>query len=407
MAIVIPSKYIYSKSFDPVIDNQISEIEIGIKTPTIVIKNETVYKEELSNFTKALDKTNFAGYIPLGGLNGIIMSNRMGAVYVGAINRQYCDVQITINNYQDDSLITIGKSDYFNHTITGTVTKERLSNKSTINIRRTNGFYSQPTEITLVSLDIKTYNPEITSKNYSQEVIPTNISINYKNANFEIGEISAMLNLTKGYPTIKSIVNSDGSTTYTITINLLVGAEIIKAKFKNDSTIYDTTDSATHTLNLIESDECTKETYAPKVVSVNINGELLVLDLEDKTYKFGNGNKVFSFDGNELIQTTNTPMSQNKYQGIIDKWKNGKQTAVISCSIADYYDTNGNKVINISTSGKMLFQEGDIVIPYIYTNKGDKPLSYNKDFTPKQFRVIGTKISKNQGGMQDLTLQEI
>ena len=80
---------------------------------------------------------------------------------------------------------------------------------------------------------------------------------------------------------------------------------------------------------------------------------------------------------------------------------------MITCPIADFYDTNGNKVIDTSISGKMLFDIGDIVIPYNYTNQGDKPVAYNKDFTPKQFKVVGTQISMKQGVTQELTLQEV
>ena len=108
-----------------------------------------------------------------------------------------------------------------------------------------------------------------------------------------------------------------------------------------------------------------------------------------------------------MIQSTNTPTQESKYQEIIDKWKDGKQTATIACPIVDFYDTNGNKVIDTSVGDKMLFDIGDIVIPYTYTNQGDKPISYNKNFTPKRFKVVGVGISKQQGGAQELTLQAI
>lgn len=164
------------------------------------------------------------------------------------------------------------------------------------------------------------------------------------------------------------------------------------------------------------SDDIAGKEYPAKVVKseqktdrieINIYGNALSIDLQDVDKQIGNGNKVFSFDGNELIQTTNTPSVENKYQGIIDEWKYGKQALIISCQITDYYDENGNKVIDTSVSGKMIFKDGDVVIPYAYTNKGDKPISYNKNFTPKQFKVVGTRILKSQGGTQELTLVEI
>ncbi len=205
---------------------------------------------------------------------------------------------------------------------------------------------------------------------------------------------------------------------------------------------------------------------------------------------YGNGNKPFVVNENKskLLQTNtkNKNVTQGKYlsESIIDKWKYGKQTATITCAITDYYDEEGNEIIspNINIRIKCLqkenpsigfyrltFQEietraldgkeiiiqvnqieeklivskynvetgifnafsffpvikagetyivsnirfpaifhiGDIVIPYRYTNQGDKPLSYNKDFTPKQFKVVGTKLITNQGVSQELTLQEV
>lgn len=135
------------------------------------------------------------------------------------------------------------------------------------------------------------------------------------------------------------------------------------------------------------------------------------IENSDDLISYGNGMNLVNLSSSELLQdgakSSNKRMSKFLAENILNSYKNGKQTAVISCPVANYYDENGNKVIDISTSGKMLFHEGDIVIPYVYTNQGDRPLSYNKDFTPKQFKVIGTKLSKLQGGMQELTLQEV
>lgn len=133
------------------------------------------------------------------------------------------------------------------------------------------------------------------------------------------------------------------------------------------------------------------------------NGYPEIYPAFDEKYEYGVRETLSSTPiyGKNLI-----PIQKFVAQNIIDGYKNGKQTAKISCAVDDYYDENGNKIIDTATSDKPLFDIDDIVIPYVYTNKGDKPLSYNKDFTPKQFRVVGTKISDRQGGMQELTLLE-
>lgn len=66
---------------------------------------------------------------------------------------------------------------------------------------------------------------------------------------------------------------------------------------------------------------------------------------------------------------------------------------------------------SISKSGEnglpMTFHIGDIVIPYIYgADHKDKPMSLNKDGTPKQFKVISKGLPTNGAIFQRLVLQE-
>ena len=48
MAIVIPSKNIYSINFDPVIDNSISKVEISANEPQIINDTENVYSDNVN-----------------------------------------------------------------------------------------------------------------------------------------------------------------------------------------------------------------------------------------------------------------------------------------------------------------------------------------------------------------------
>ena len=95
---------------------------------------------------------------------------------------------------------------------------------------------------------------------------------------------------------------------------------------------------------------------------------------------------------------------------ILNSYKNGKETAKISCSISDYYDyDSGEKVISIDNSiGKMSFRLYDQVIPMVYGADGkDRPMSLNKNGKPKVFQVLGSKIYYNGAVWQELSLQEI
>ena len=90
-------------------------------------------------------------------------------------------------------------------------------------------------------------------------------------------------------------------------------------------------------------------------------------------------------------------------------YSNGKETATIRCSIGDYYDYEGQKIISIDNStGKMSFKMYDQVIPMVYGADGkDRPMSLYKDGSAKVFQVLGSKIFYDGAVWQELSLQEV
>ena len=93
---------------------------------------------------------------------------------------------------------------------------------------------------------------------------------------------------------------------------------------------------------------------------------------------------------------------------IIHDYVNGKETATLLCSISDYYDTDGNKVISTETDNKMCFENGDIVVPYVCNAEGsDVPMSVTIDGEPKGFEVVGIRKYSDGAVWQELTLLEI
>lgn len=157
--------------------------------------------------------------------------------------------------------------------------------------------------------------------------------------------------------------------------------------------------------------------YIPNSVTINFFGETVILDITQKTLQYGSGSKPFKVDNNELMQTTNFLSSTNEnalesqYTNLLEQYKNGKEYAVINCSISEYKDQDGNVVINPKESGKMLFEMYDIVIPYkqgfVNGVQQDVPLSKYPNGEPKQFQVLGVKPHTSGVLRQELTLQEI
>lgn len=484
MAIVIPSKHIYSKSFDPVIDNNIDKVEATIKEQSIVESQEEVAKETITSFINGTIST-------IEKFNGFASGNNANATYIKVEDIKYTPtITINVDKKQENRLVKnliTGVDGNGNSNISYELFGDVQRGQIYIELQVT----GSGSNLTIVSQNIDTY-PSKTNIQDTTYSFPINNNHKYENS---MNYPSEFKSISTNATDLSTEIEIDGGTLFSatatetenqisISFNLLVGFTLYKAALsaveKTENTYRLLNVNAPSTFNTEYYPYFEK--YVAKQVNITINGVVLSLNLEDAAIQNGDGNKVFSFDGNELIQTTNTPSIESNYQGVIDKWKNGKQTATITCPITDYYGnvSNGEKYLAITPTKaikvKLLnlsgnigyFQEtttralkngitlnlsknrlplvsnynketgkfsslilitsnysigsvyevtnrrapftfniGDIVIPYTYTNKGDKPLSYNRDFTPKQFKVVGTKISKRQGGMQELTLQEV
>lgn len=53
-----------------------------------------------------------------------------------------------------------------------------------------------------------------------------------------------------------------------------------------------------------------------------------------------------------------------------------------------------------------LLKKYDLVVPYIYTSKGEVPLSTDKDGNAKQFQIIGVNFSYRGIARQEIVIQE-
>lgn len=234
--------------------------------------------------------------------------------------------------------------------------------------------------------------------------------------------------------------------------------------------------------------------YLPQKIEITFYGETLSIDLTETTISLGesNGENPYSIDNNELLQTENYYGSEEQnaiesgYNKTLEIYKNGLESAEITCSISKYYDQNGeikirdditsqdvdvsiyaryrdtlglryftlyinspldydlyifynvhtgtlsvpgscviqkgdtavsagtgssvlSSTIGISRKYKkysMTFNIGDLVIPMIYSNNKDVPISINGNGNAKVFRVIGKKIKYDGAVWQVLSLQE-
>lgn len=101
-------------------------------------------------------------------------------------------------------------------------------------------------------------------------------------------------------------------------------------------------------------------------------------------------------------------LSEYFYNSFVSSWRKGKETATILCSIGEYY--NKQNELSISTKNNnlpMLFNIGDLVIPYIPIENGKtSPLSIKQNGKEKIFKVTQVRPYFDGAFWQELQLQE-
>lgn len=128
-------------------------------------------------------------------------------------------------------------------------------------------------------------------------------------------------------------------------------------------------------------------------------------------------NNMIQLPTNELVQgeniygstLTNINYSDKFVAEVFDRYKNGKETATLLCSVGKYYDLEENLVVdaeNEDSSIPPLLKKYDIVVPYVMTSRGEAPLSTDASGNPKQFQIIGVNISYNGVLRQEIVIQE-
>lgn len=147
-----------------------------------------------------------------------------------------------------------------------------------------------------------------------------------------------------------------------------------------------------------------------------INLEITTVQQTAQEENEANQDNSYYYNNNSDLNVSGNTFNQTLISEITNDYQNGKETATIRVSINDYYDTDGNIAVSINkhygADGQeldipMLFKNGDIVIPYVATPNGDRPMSSNPDGTPKEFLVTGVTLISDGAVWQELQLQEV
>ena len=149
--------------------------------------------------------------------------------------------------------------------------------------------------------------------------------------------------------------------------------------------------------------------YKPTQIQWEIFGDVIVADYENKELTITEENitptddGVYRIEGSEILQRIG-----RRYDSVIKAYANGKKTATLTVAFGDYYDhSTGDLKISVGNNAlPMGFSIYDRVIPYVFSAKGDKPLSTDKDGTPTEFVVLQVEPFYDGSTLQKIYLQE-
>lgn len=440
-AIFIPSNRIFNIENDKILENVIDKVEIEVGKPVLrvqddynienVIKSqEEIRSAQTSYFYDSNGNLVYGTneYQKLAGSNSNI-GDKISSFFTGDLRvRAYCamvsfafiPIKIIIPYANEKISVPYPAKDI---KITYSLACEATTRKATVSAG------SRPLETTTTALRIISIGEKISTDYLSDQ--PTEVSYTYTAQKYGNGVPSttctAKLSLANSIrlenggtytspnsPTIGAAATSDGKKYFSVEFYIPFYMGLVQAGY--DELVTNITEGFIM--------EGTDTTYLPTSVTISVQGKVYVLDIPTETKSYGSGENICSISNNELIQATNfyvdttTDDNVTKDQiellcnGILDEYKYGKEKAVIECAVSDYYDENGNKVIDAYSSNiltKQFFGIGDEVIPFVF--KGSKgvlePLSKYPDGTMKVFKVVSNKIEYKGVPFQTLTLQEI
>lgn len=390
MAIIIPSKHIYEIRNNKIIENRITKVEVNATEVKPVNEfDKVVYSENIDfNSSSVFEEETNANkddsfYTTAGPQIGYQYS------YVYFNNKlKYFQGHIKIPKVSNNTRIT--KISKFEFSVFGTVIKADTTGQLLITSANNSGLNFNTPTITQLSRAEK-------ETTFEFPETPETVSVQ--------GVSVTGLKEENTY----NIIEND--TEFEIYFRCMVS--YVKETLLSTGEVYVTLD-----LGATVRGSGEYEYYDPSQLRISVYGNTSGIELTEVKQVYGSDERsVFSIQNNELLQTTNYITDVDNPNSIsynvdktIKQYTKGKESAVILCSISDYYDQNGNKVIDTNDTTpnpKMLFEEFDLVIPYIFNAKGkDEPMSVDKQNVAKTFVVVGVEPFYDGAVWQRLYLLE-
>ena len=401
MAIKIPSKHIYSMDNPKIRDNFIDNVKIGVTVVTPNNENNvTVYSEkiidyDLEDIDRTVESIRSGGMSQTGGgTTTIIGVMGYAKAYEQKRIKKTVYIPIVSNNSYIDNLF-LGVDNEGKENIKVNIFGNVESGVTSAQWKATYGNDSEYNDFYITKGEINYEEPTISEITYTT---PKTVDVEYSSYMYEIK--FSIDTYTGNISTVDKVWVEQNSKEYwklDLEIPMGLKTETLAGSYNQTIGVFDLLGTYTN--------------YIPQYLEISFNGNKIGIFVEDSTVTYGSGTKPFSLDGNELLQdsaTTNGILtSEFLANNILAQYQNGRETATLLCSISDYYDEQGNKVIGIDQD-KMSFQNHDLVIPYVFgADLKDKPMSRYSSGKPKVFEVVSTRKFFDGAVWQELNLLEV
>jgi hypothetical protein len=406
MAIVIPSKNIYTKNNPKIRDNVLDKVTVNqtVISP-IEEKDRLVYSETFKRSTSGLtvetlgeDLDQDFGTLLVSDISANPQLYNFALSYIETTRTYYnktIKIPVATDNYYISSLL-LGKNEEIGVpnikvTLRGMIEEGKSTGDVTVNSLDdvvVSVHYNE--SITSTKKDkIIDYAPMLPITNPVQNGIATaNTSID-----FSVGNVSEI--------TEAPIITENGIDYYSITLRILANLQIYKLSLSDSYRFY--IYGSNSNVATFPQTPVNYERYLTTFVEVSFYGNTIGISLEDGTYTYSSGNNPYSLEGNELIQDSaevnEQSLSRHIASKIYSQYRLGKETATLRCSISDYYDENGELKIlydsyNNNYAVKVSFETGLASTTITVSTYDDKKYPFNLDILLKFTTKLGLKGSK-------------
>ena len=404
MAIIVPSKHIFNKENPKVRDNIIDRIEVS----AVKVVPNNLYEVLVFSNKETITEKSLTDY----GYGNDVGTDYPSATTIRYI-AQYTSCKLFYYNL-DLKIPILGENKYISKIydwkkeITETNSEPNGVQYSLIGRKKTQPFSA--------TFTFTNGGKSGTSSNFQYQTITVGdterITLPQIKSNGFIDSLPIGLGI-KDETNISIIVTEDKEN-YNVSGSVLIGME------------FEIATGWTAVGNLVSPDPITingeKTIYEIDEIEFSIFGDTIGIELQENTIYIPDedrtSKKVFSVSRNELMQTENH-ISNSALRSIKSafsktkiNYETGKETAVLKCSISDYFDEIGELAISAdgkvgATPDRMTFRNGDEVIPMVCGVDGkDRPLS-QKNGLPKVFKVLGVKCFYDGAVWQEISLQEV